>query len=95
MTTCAVYILTNPSHSVLYIGMTTDASRRLETHKSGALDGFAKKYNCRVLIYFEAVSDRDTALYREKQLKGWTRAKKEALISGANPHWIDLSHTIT
>lgn len=95
MGTCAVYILTNPTRTVLYIGMTTDLSSRIDAHKLSAVEGFAKKYNCKTLVYFEVTPDRDTALFREKQLKGWTRAKKNALITSSNPRWLDLSHTIT
>ena len=89
-----VYILTNPAHTVLYIGVTNDLNRRLSEHSAGLGDAykFTGHYQCNLLIYFEHCADATQAIAREKQLKGWTRAKKEALIAGLNPGWepIDL-----
>ncbi len=71
-----VYILTNNLKTVLYIGVTNDLERRLWEHKNGEVDGFTKKYNVKYLMYFEETGDVESAIRREKQLKGWSRAKK-------------------
>ncbi len=76
---------------VLYIGVTNDLSRRVAEHRSGKIEGFTSKYKCHLLLYCECYTDIRTAISREKQLKGWTRAKKEALIREKNPERIDLS----
>ncbi len=86
-----VYILTNWNNSVLYIGVTSNLERRLYEHKNHLADGFTDKYNVTKLVYYEHTSDVRAAISREKQLKGWTRAKKIALVSSANPSWCDLS----
>ena len=85
-----VYILTNISKT-LYIGVTNDLERRLYEHRNKLIAGFTKKYNLTILVYFEATSDILSALEREKQIKGWTREKKIALIEAQNPMWQDLS----
>ena len=86
-----VYILANWNDSVLYIGVTNDLERRLYEHKNHLAEGFTKRYNVDKLVYFESTSDVRSAIEREKQLKGWTRAKKNALVSKQNPNWCDLS----
>ena len=86
-----VYILANWSDSVLYVGVTNDLARRLYEHKNHLTDGFTKKYNVHKLVYFEQTNDIRSALEREKQLKGWSRSKKNTLIAKANPAWVDLS----
>ena len=86
-----VYILTNKSNKVMYIGITNDLQRRLYEHKNELVDGFTKKYNVHKLVYFEQTNDVYSAISREKQLKNWSRAKKNALIIRTNPHWVDLS----
>ena len=63
----------------------------MDTHRHGLVDGFTKKYNVHKLVYYEEASYMRSALEREKQLKGWTRAKKNALIQTVNPEWKDLS----
>ena len=88
-----VYILSNWSDSVLYIGVTSNLPRRLYEHKHHLVDGFTNKYNVEKLVYFEETTDVYAALEREKQLKKWRRDKKNALISQMNPQWIDLSTT--
>ena len=75
----------------LYIGMCNNIERRMREHKSAELVGFASKYHCDRLVYFESFEDVRKAIDREKQLKGWRREKKIALIKKANPTWIDLS----
>ena len=86
-----VYIMTNPSHATLYTGVTNDLRRRVYEHKHKLIEGFTSKYNVIYLLYFEVTSDVKAAIAREKQIKGWLRAKKVALIQSANPTWKDLS----
>ena len=86
-----VYILTNRNNYVLYTGVTGDLRRRLYEHKHGTIDGFTKKYKVHKLVFFETTSDVRAAIAREKQIKGWTRAKKIALIESMNPDWKELS----
>ncbi len=86
-----VYILTNKMHTVLYIGVTNDMTRRLYEHREGLVDGFTKRYHVNKLVYIEDTDDVQAALEREKQLKRWSRKKKEALIETLNPEWRDLS----
>ena len=85
-----VYIMTNGVRT-LYIGVTNDLARRVYEHKQKLIDWFAKKYNIRFLVYFDVTSDVQAARAREKQLKGWRRDKKIALIEASNPQWKDLS----
>jgi putative endonuclease len=85
-----VYILTNQRHTVLYIGVTNDLLRRLREHQLGTERGFAWRYNCSKLVWCELFRSPDHAIECEKRLKGWTRAKKEALIAETNPEWRDL-----
>ncbi len=75
----------------LYIGMTNSIDRRALQHKSGEIEGFARKYHCNRLVYYESFDDVRKAIDREKQLKGWSRAKKIALIESRNPRWEDLA----
>ncbi|AGH98216.1 Excinuclease ABC, C subunit-like protein [Micavibrio aeruginosavorus EPB] len=84
-------MLTNNNHNVLYIGVTNSLERRIEEHRQGIADGFTKKYNVRKLIYIESTESIDAAIAREKQLKGWRREKKDALVNSNNPEWKDLS----
>ena len=86
-----VYILTNWNDSVLYIGVTGNLVRRLYEHQNGLVDGFTKKYNVHKLVYYEHTNDVYSAISREKQLKKWSRSKKNALVSSLNPNWLDLS----
>ena len=86
-----VYILSNWDDSVLYIGVTGNLIRRLYEHREHLVPGFSSKYNTNKLVYFEETSDVYSAVSREKQLKGWTRKKKNDLIQKMNPEWKDLS----
>ena len=88
-----VYILTNKSNRVLYIGVTNDLARRILEHKQKRIKGFTQKYNCTKLVYFEETKYIHDALRREKQLKNWHRAWKIDLITEDNPNWDDLSET--
>jgi putative endonuclease len=86
-----VYILTNdPRHTVLYIGVTNDLLRRMREHFHGLTRGFAYRMNCKKLVWCETFRDPLSAIECEKRLKGWARAKKEALILESNPEWRDL-----
>jgi putative endonuclease len=86
-----VYILTNPDrHTVLYIGVTNDLESRASAHSLGRGSVFARRYNANKLVYFEVFPDPQSAIAREKQLKNWSRAKKDALIAKANQEWRDL-----
>jgi len=87
-----VYILTSGS-GTLYIGVTNNIYRRICEHKSRAFDGFASTYHCTRLVYREGFDDVRNAIAREKQLKGWRREKKIALIERQNPRWQDLAET--
>ena len=75
----------------LYTGVTNDLQRRVYEHKQKLVPGFTRKYNITRLVYFEETNDVYAALMREKQIKGWLRAKKVALIESVNPEWKDLS----
>jgi len=86
-----VYILSNWDDSVLYIGVTSNLPRRLYEHRNGLVEGFTKKYNIHKLVYYEHTNDVYSAISREKQLKKWSRSKKEMLIRNSNPDWKDLS----
>lgn len=86
-----VYILTNWSKTVLYIGVTDNLARRLAEHRDKVVDGFTKKYHVDRLVYYEQTNDVNAAIAREKQLKAWRREKKNALIESVNPQWRDLS----
>ncbi|MBT3230994.1 GIY-YIG nuclease family protein [Candidatus Uhrbacteria bacterium] len=89
-----VYIMTNTRHTVLYTGFTSDLAKRNYEHKEKLVAGFTKRYNATELVYFECIEDRDSALAREKQIKGVSRNKKEFLINSKNPDWRDLSDDI-
>ena len=84
-----VYILTNKTDDVMYIGVTNDLSRRLREHKTEVVEGFTKKYHLHKLVYFEEYSDAYAAIAREKQLKRWRRSKKNQLVETKNPSWND------
>ena len=86
-----VYILSNWDDSVLYIGVTSNLTRRLYEHRNKLADGFTKQYNVHKLVYYEHTNDVYSAISREKQLKNWNRSKKIALIEKRNPEWRDLS----
>ena len=84
------YIVANRSLN-FYVGMTNDMFVRIVQHREGRFDGYSKQYNCNRLVWFERFTYVEDAIAREKQVKGWTRAKKIALIRRENPTWIDLS----
>jgi putative endonuclease len=87
-----VYIVSNNTRSTLYIGVTSDLRVRIWQHRTGGKPGsFAQRYHCGHLVYQEHYREVRDAIAREKQLKRWRRAKKNALIATLNPSWDDLA----
>jgi putative endonuclease len=91
MKCCYVYIMTNKSNKVLYIGFTNDLYRKVQEHRNKEFIGFTNFYNVNRLVYFEKHPGCDDAMKREKQLKKWNREWKERLFFSINPEWKDLS----
>ena len=89
-----VYILTNKNNTTLYIGVTSDLAKRIYEHKNKLVDGFSKKYNLDKLVYFEGTDNIESAIQREKYLKGKSRQFKDKLINDFNPEWKDLYDNI-
>ena len=85
-----VYILTKKRHTVLYTGVTNDLVRRVFEHREKVVPGFTKKYNVYKLVYYEMTESIESAILREKQIKGGSRQKKLDLINEMNPLWRDL-----
>jgi len=85
-----VYILTNKYNKVLYVGVTNNLIRRVYEHKNKLVNGFTSKYNVNKLVYYESFPSVFDAIKREKEIKGWKREKKVALINSFNPEWKDL-----
>ena len=85
-----VYILTNNRLNVIYTGSTGELKKRIYLHKKRLIEGFTKKYNVGRLVYFEMFSTIEEAMLRERQIKGYNRAKKNALVERANFNWRDL-----
>ncbi len=82
-------------HTVLYTGQTHDLLARIWEHRQGITDGFTKRYKASKLVYYEAGDDHEGALYRERQIKGFSREKKMRLIESVNPGWKDLYEELT
>ena len=91
----AVYILASGRNGTIYVGVTSDLTKRVWEHKNDLLDGFTKKYGIHRLVYYEMHDDMVSAITREKQLKKWNRAWKLELIESFNPDWNDLWDRIT
>lgn len=89
-----VYLLANKHNNVLYTGVTNDLIRRVYEHKNKLVAGFTQKYNVDRLVYFEVCSGIVVAIEREKQIKGWSRKKKQDLINSLNPGWDDLYRSL-
>ena len=89
-----VYILSSKPNGVLYLGVTSDLIKRIWQHKNALVDGFSKKYNCHFLIYFEEFKSINSAIKREKEIKGWRRDKKDKLIKSTNPQLNFLNEII-
>ena len=81
-------------NKVLYIGVTNDLIRRVDEHRMELIKGFSKKYKCKKLVYYEWLTDINSAIAREKVLKGWKRFRKIELIEKENPDWKDLYNNI-
>ena len=89
-----VYILTKKIDSVMYVGVTNDLTRRIYEHKSRLIDGFTKRYHVDKLVYFEEYYDVNDAISREKQIKGYSRSKKNELVKKQNPDFKDFSQLL-
>ncbi len=89
-----VYMMTNANKSVLYTGVTNDLGRRVLEHRAKIHEGFTKRYNVTLLLLYEEIPDAASAIAREKQIKSWSRARKEELIAQANPFWRDLAGSL-
>ena len=90
-----VYIMANQKGNVIYTGVTNDLLRRVYEHKNHLDQGsFTARYNVEKLVYFEVTSDVESAIEREKQIKGWNRKRKNKLIENKNPDWMDLYESI-
>ena len=89
-----VYMLASKKNGTLYIGVTSNLSKRVYEHKRKLIDGFTKKYNVDKLVYYEITEDVESAILREKRLKKWKRQWKVELIEQKNPEWNDLYYDI-
>ena len=85
-----VYIMANKQNGTLYTGVTTNLIKRVYSHKALLADGFTKKYNCKMLVYYEIHQTISIAITREKQIKAGSRKNKIKLIEQLNPNWLDL-----
>ena len=90
----AVYILASQKNGTLYIGVTSDLAKRIWEHKNHLVEGFTKKYNVHLLVWYEVHETMDSAISREKAIKNWKREWKIDLIEKENPSWLDLYYTI-
>ena len=84
-------MITNWNNKVLYTGVTKDLERRVYEHKNKLVKGFTSKYNVNKLVYFDYTEDINSAITKEKEIKGWLRKKKNELVESINPEWKDLS----
>ena len=83
--------MTNKNNTVIYVGVSTNLTKRVYQHKTKVYKGFTSKYNCDKLVYFEEFDDINQAIAREKQIKSGNRKRKEDLINTENSEWNDLS----
>ncbi|MGN6269202.1 MAG: GIY-YIG nuclease family protein [Sphingomonas sp.] len=90
----AVYIMANKRNGTLYTGVTSYLPQRAWQHRTGAIEGFTKRYGCKMLVWYEMAPTMESAILREKQIKAGSRAKKIALIEAFNPCWDDLYESI-
>jgi putative endonuclease len=91
----AVYILASKRNGTLYIGVTSDLTKRIWEHKNSMVEGFTKRYSVHRLVWYELHEGMESAIAREKGIKEWKRAWKLEIIETANPDWEDLYYTIT
>ena len=89
-----VYIMAS-YRGTLYTGVTNDLRRRVYEHRHGLTPGFTTRYKVTKLVYYEATEDIESAIAREKEVKGWVRSKKAALIESVNPYWVDLAEAMS
>lgn len=89
-----VYILANKRNGTLYVGVTSDITKRIYEHKNNLIEGFSKRYNVHQLVYYEVHDNIESAILREKQIKKWNRRWKLRLIEEMNPEWRDLYQEI-
>jgi putative endonuclease len=82
--------MANRRNGTLYVGVTSNLVQRAWQHREGVVEGFTKRYGCKLLVWFEMAESMEAAILREKQLKGGSRAKKLALIEASNSQWRDL-----
>ncbi|MDO8749617.1 MAG: GIY-YIG nuclease family protein [Dehalococcoidia bacterium] len=85
-----VYIMSS-YRGTLYTGVTNDLARRVYEHRNKLAEGFTSRYNIAKLVYYETTMEVESAIAREKQIKGWVRSKKAVLIDSMNPYWVDLA----
>ncbi|MEI6707857.1 MAG: GIY-YIG nuclease family protein [Methylococcales bacterium] len=85
-----VYILASQRNGTLYIGVTSDLIKRIYQHRENLIEGFTKRYNVHLLVWYEIHETMESAILREKQLKNWSRSAKLRLIEKQNPNWMDL-----
>lgn len=85
-----VYMMASQQNGTVYIGVTSDLVKRVYQHRNGLIEGFTKKYGCKILVWFQAFDNLDEARHRELQMKEWRRAWKLREIEAVNPNWNDL-----
>lgn len=90
-----VYILASQRNGTLYVGVTNDLVRRAQEHREGLVKGFTKRYQIKLLVYYEVHQEIQEAILREKRIKRWLRAWKLQLIEASNPEWLDLWPSLT
>ena len=86
----ATYIMANKRNGTVYTGVTSNLVQRTYQHRNGLVEGYSKRYDCKLLVWFEMAATMEAAIGREKQIKAGSRVKKLALIEGMNPEWRDL-----
>jgi len=89
-----VYMMTNRKNGILYVGATTDLTKRGYEHRTGIIPGFTKRYGLKILVWFECYDDIRLAIQRERNIKHWPRAWKVRMIHAMNPDWQDLYGTL-
>ncbi|WP_066795604.1 GIY-YIG nuclease family protein [Sphingomonas soli] len=92
--TPAVYIMASGRNGTLYTGVTSDLLGRAHQHREGMIDGFSKRYGCKLLVWYEVHEVVESAIVREKRIKEWKRAWKLDLIERENPRWRDLAEDL-
>ncbi|APZ29840.1 GIY-YIG nuclease family protein [Rickettsia conorii] len=89
-----VYIVTNKKNGILYTGVTSNLIKRIYQHKNDTIKGYSKKYNCKILVFYEIHQTMNSAINRAKQIKAGLRDKKIKLIEQTNINWDDLYNEI-